>query len=48
VAETLMPLVLELDRAYTEAKNDPSFQKELAGYLTHYVGRPAALFRRAL
>ena len=44
VAETLMPLVLELDRAYTEAKNDPSFQKELAGYLTHYVGRPSPLY----
>ena len=44
VAETLMPLVLELDRAYTEAKNDPSFQKELKGYLTHYVGRPSPLY----
>jgi tryptophan synthase beta chain len=44
VAETLMPLVLELDRAYTEAKNDPSFQKELSGYLTHYVGRPSPLY----
>ncbi len=44
-----MPLVLELDRAYTEAKNDPSFQKELSGYLTHYVGRPSPLvLRRAL
>ncbi|PXA92518.1 tryptophan synthase subunit beta [Caulobacter sp. D4A] len=44
VAETLMPLVLELDRAYTEAKNDPAFQKELRGYLTHYVGRPSPLY----
>jgi len=44
VAETLMPLVLELDRAYREAKDDPAFQAELAGYLTHYVGRPSPLY----
>jgi tryptophan synthase beta chain len=44
VAETLMPLVLELDRAYAEAKADPAFQAELAGYLTHYVGRPSPLY----
>jgi tryptophan synthase beta chain len=44
VAETLMPLVLDLDRAYTEAKNDPAFQAELAGYLKHYVGRPNPLY----
>ena len=44
VAETLMPLVLELDRAYSEAKADPTFQAELAGYMTHYVGRPSPLY----
>jgi tryptophan synthase beta chain len=44
VAETLMPLVLELDRAYTEAKADPAFQAELGGFLTHYVGRPSPLY----
>ena len=44
VAETLMPLVLELDRAYSEAKADPAFQAELAGYMTHYVGRPSPLY----
>ncbi len=44
VAETLMPLVLDLDRAYTEAKNDPAFQAELGGYLKHYVGRPNPLY----
>ena len=44
VAETLMPLVLELDRAYAEAKADPAFQAELRGYLTHYVGRPSPLY----
>ena len=48
VAETLMPLILELEKAYAAAKADPAFQTEMDGYLTHYVGRPiAALFRRA-
>ncbi len=46
VAETLMPLILELEKAYTAAKADPSFQEEMNGYLTHYVGRPSpAVFR---
>jgi len=44
VAETLMPLVLELEAAYAEAKADPAFQAELAGYLAHYVGRPSPLY----
>jgi tryptophan synthase beta chain len=44
VAETLMPLVLELDRAYAAAKADPAFQAELSGYLAHYVGRPSPLY----
>ncbi len=44
VAETLMPLVLELDQAYRAAKADPAFQAELDGYLTHYVGRPSPLY----
>ncbi len=44
VAETLMPLVLELERAYAEAKADPAFQGELSGYLKHYVGRPSPLY----
>ncbi len=44
VAETLMPLVLELGEAYAAAKADPAFQAELKGYLTHYVGRPSALY----
>jgi len=44
VAETLMPLVLDLDRAYTEAKADPAFQGELDGFLKHYVGRPNPLY----
>jgi tryptophan synthase beta chain len=44
VAETLMPLVLDLERAYREAKADPAFREELAGFLTHYVGRESPLY----
>jgi tryptophan synthase beta chain len=44
VAETLMPLVLELERAYAAAKADPSFQAELDDFLAHYVGRPSPLY----
>jgi tryptophan synthase beta chain len=44
VAETLMPPVLQLGEAYEAAKADPSFQAELNGYLTHYVGRPSPLY----
>jgi tryptophan synthase beta chain len=44
VAETLMPLILELETAYEAAKADPSFQTELDYYLKHYVGRPSALW----
>jgi tryptophan synthase beta chain len=44
VAETLMPLILDLERAYAEARNDPAFQKEMDYYLAHYVGRPSALY----
>ncbi len=44
VAETLMPLILELEQAYAAAKVDPAFQAEMGGYLTHYVGRPSPLY----
>ena len=44
VAETLMPLILDVEKAYDEMKDDPEFQKEFRSYLTHYVGRPTALF----
>ncbi len=44
VAETLMPLVLELEQAYARAKVDPAFQAEMDGYLEHYVGRPSPLY----
>jgi tryptophan synthase beta chain len=44
VAETLMPLILELEQAYAAAKIDPAFQNEMDGYLAHYVGRPSPLY----
>ena len=44
VAETLMPLILELEQAYRDAKADPSFQQELNSFLTHFVGRPSPLY----
>jgi len=44
VPETLMPLVHDLTAAYQAAKADPEFQAELAGYMTHYVGRPSPLY----
>ncbi len=44
VAETLMPLILELEAAYEQAKQDPTFQDEFNYYLTHYVGRPSPLW----
>jgi tryptophan synthase beta chain len=44
VAETLMPLILELERAYDEAKEDPAFQAELAAWLADYAGRPTPLY----
>jgi tryptophan synthase beta chain len=44
VAETLMPLILELEDAYEAAKADPSFQTELDEYLKNYVGRPSPLW----
>jgi tryptophan synthase beta chain len=44
VAETLMPLVLELETAYAEAKDDPRFRREMDGYLKDYVGRPTPLY----
>ena len=44
VAETLMPNILALEKAYEEAKADPGFRTEMDGYLTHYVGRPSPLY----
>ena len=44
VAETLMPLILDLEKAYAEAKADPAFEAELKSFHTHYVGRPSPLY----
>ncbi|WP_455374128.1 tryptophan synthase subunit beta [Limibacillus halophilus] len=44
VAETLMPLILEVEKAYSAAKNDPEFWTEFEYFLKHYVGRPSPLY----
>jgi tryptophan synthase beta chain len=44
VAETLMPPILALEAAYSEAKTDPRFLSELDGFFNHYVGRPSPLY----
>ncbi len=44
VAETLMPLILEVEEAYNGCKDDPEFRKEFDYYLSHYVGRPSPLY----
>ena len=44
VAETLMPLVLDLEREYRAAQADPEFQREFDDLLEHYVGRPSPLY----
>ncbi|MGN6124129.1 MAG: tryptophan synthase subunit beta [Sphingomonas oligoaromativorans] len=44
VAETLMPLILDLEREYRRAQSDPAFKAEFEGLLKHYVGRPSPLY----
>ncbi len=44
VAETLMPLILDLEREYRAAKADPAFAQEFDDLLEHYVGRPSPLY----
>ena len=44
VAETLMPLILDLEKEYRAAKADPAFKAEFDGLLKHYVGRPSPLY----
>src|SRR3954470_20522462 len=44
VAETLMPLILALEKAYADAKADPAFKREMDGHLKNYVGRPSPLY----
>mgnify|MGYP001485628060 CR=1 FL=1 len=44
VAETLMPLILSLEKAYGEARRDPAFAAAIASHQTHYIGRPSPLY----
>ena len=44
VAETLMPLILEVEKTYDNIKEDPIFQKDFDNYLNDFVGRPSPLF----
>ena len=44
VSETLMPLILEVEKEYDKIKNDKNFKKELNQYMETYVGRPSPLF----
>ena len=44
VPETLMPLVLDVERAYAAARADPDFQRDFDDRLRHYVGRPSPLY----
>jgi len=44
VAETLMPLILDLQAEWNKAKDDPAFKAELAHLGAHYIGRPSPLY----
>ena len=44
VAETLMPLILDLEAAYREAQDDPAYAAEIKSLAIHYVGRPSPLY----
>jgi len=44
VSETLMPLILEVEKEYDKIKSDNNFKKELDHYMKTYVGRPSPLF----
>ena len=44
VAETLMPLILELEQAYEAARVDPEFARQMGYYFSQYVGRPSPLY----
>ena len=44
VAETLMPLILDLQAEWERAKDDPEFQAELKSLQKHYIGRPSPLY----
>ena len=47
VAETLMPLILNVEKAYNSAREDPDFQAEIDYYAKHYTGRPSPLYHAA-
>lgn len=47
VAETLMPALIELEAAYRKIRRDPSFRRELQGYLREYAGRETPLYYAA-
>ena len=47
VAETLMPLILNVEKAYNEARQDPDFQAEFDYFAKHYIGRPSPLYHAA-
>ncbi len=44
VAETLMPLILKVEKAYEEAKGSQEFSSEFEYYAKHYIGRPSPLY----
>ncbi|QMV03871.1 tryptophan synthase subunit beta [Devosia sp. D6-9] len=44
VAETLMPLILDLEAQYRAAKVDPEFQAQIKELATHYTGRPSPVY----
>ena len=44
VAETLMPLILDLERHWAVARDDPSYRSEVAALNKHYTGRPSPLY----
>ena len=47
VAETLMPLINELEKAYIKARVDKKFNRELEYWYKHYIGRPSPLYYAA-
>lgn len=44
VAETLMPLILSVEKAYNQAKADPKFWEEFDDLAKNYIGRPSPLY----
>ena len=44
VAETLMPLILDVERAYLQMRDDPKFHAQFDDLMKHYVGRPSPLY----